>query len=306
MKRVGILLSSYNGEKYISQQIDSILAQEEVEVALYVRDDGSTDKTIDIVGDYQSNHDNIVLIKGDNIGVGPSFMELVYTAAEDFDYYAFADQDDIWDADKLSGAIRVLEDSGKMLYTSNQMCIDAQGNELGMRYGENEKVNTKFLEVFACNMLAGCTMVFTKELKQLLSQESRRPDNELLKCRIHDVWVINIAALYDSVVYDVKSHMQYRQHENNVVGAYSGGVKRELQNKINKLNNKESRNGRSRLAKEIVDKFSDVQMPEIIVRSANPKTMKNKLYLLMNMNSIISNSGEAKVGLALKLLFGLY
>lgn len=94
MYKVAVLLSTYNGSKYIKEQIDSILSQEGVNIDIYIRDDESTDETVNIIYEYKSN--NIFLTEGKNIGVGNSFMELLYSVPEIYDYYAFADQDDIW------------------------------------------------------------------------------------------------------------------------------------------------------------------------------------------------------------------
>lgn len=93
--KVIVLMSTYNGEKYLKEQIDSILNQVKVEVFLMIRDDGSSDNTIAILKEYERQNRNIKIIKGKNIGVGNSFMQLLYNSAE-AEYYAFADQDDVW------------------------------------------------------------------------------------------------------------------------------------------------------------------------------------------------------------------
>ena len=132
MYKVAVLLSTYNGSKYIKEQIDSILSQEGVNIDIYIRDDGSTDETVNIIYEYKSN--NIFLTEGKNIGVGNSFMELLYSVPEIYDYYAFADQDDIWSEKKTRIAIEVLQKNKKHLYASNQELIDKSGKSLGLRY----------------------------------------------------------------------------------------------------------------------------------------------------------------------------
>ena len=102
MDKVAILMSTYNGEKYLDEQIGSILAQEGVDVTLYIRDDGSSDRTAEIIKYYCKRYHNVSFTQGENLGVGNSFMQLVYDAKDVYDYYAFADQDDIWLRDKLS------------------------------------------------------------------------------------------------------------------------------------------------------------------------------------------------------------
>ena len=117
MYRVAVLMSTYNGERYLKEQIDSILDQEGVDTALYIRDDESADQTVQIIEEYRKKYPGkIHLLKGRNKGPGRSFMELVYKVPDDYDYYAYSDQDDIWLTDKLEEGIRFLNESGKELY----------------------------------------------------------------------------------------------------------------------------------------------------------------------------------------------
>lgn len=95
MKKVQVLLSSFNGERYIQKQLDTIFAQRGVEVSCIVRDDGSSDRTVQIIKNYQKKQLALQLIEGENLGWRRSFMELL-RLAEKADYYAFADQDDEW------------------------------------------------------------------------------------------------------------------------------------------------------------------------------------------------------------------
>ena len=114
MKNVLVLLSTYNGSRYLQEQIDSVLNQDGVKVVLLIRDDGSTDNTLEILDRNSLNHDNIFVITGSNCRSAASFMELVYEANRtypDFDYYAFCDQDDVWCKDKLISAVNKLSES---------------------------------------------------------------------------------------------------------------------------------------------------------------------------------------------------
>ena len=101
MKTVYVMLSSYNGEKYIAEQIDSILHQTGVSVTLAIRDDGSSDGTGEILRRYASENENVKVAFGENVGYAKSFFELIKTSPEGFDYYALSDQDDVWTEDKL-------------------------------------------------------------------------------------------------------------------------------------------------------------------------------------------------------------
>ena len=95
MKKILVLMSTYNGEKYVDTQIKSVLNQKNVNVKIYIRDDGSSDKTVDIIKKY--NDERITFFEGQNKGATDSFFELIKKAPLDFDYYAFCDQDDYWE-----------------------------------------------------------------------------------------------------------------------------------------------------------------------------------------------------------------
>ena len=100
-----VILSTYNGEKYISKQIDSIFAQKGVDVTCYIRDDGSSDGTVRCIENLQKRYPKLLLEKGQNEGWRKSFMDALY-ACGDADFYAFSDQDDIWFENKLERAVQ--------------------------------------------------------------------------------------------------------------------------------------------------------------------------------------------------------
>ena len=107
MKKVCVLMSTYNGEKYLKEQIDSILKQKGVKVNLLVRDDGSTDNTLSLLEEYKKKG-LLDYCCGSNMKPARSFMELL-SIAPDSDYYAFSDQDDYWEHDKLFNAVKNTE-----------------------------------------------------------------------------------------------------------------------------------------------------------------------------------------------------
>ena len=143
---VAVVMSTYNGQRFLRKQIDSIMNQKRIAVSLYIRDDGSKDNTVSIIKKYKEN--NIHLIKGQNVGVGNSFMNCLYSAPRNFDYYCFADQDDIWDEDKISTAIDKIKDvMHPALYCSNQRLVDAEGNTIGHRYENGEKPDLRPMKI---------------------------------------------------------------------------------------------------------------------------------------------------------------
>lgn len=299
--KVAVIMSTYNGEKYIREQIESIFLQKGVFVHLYVRDDGSTDSTKTILLDAQAKYKNIRLYFESNVGVGNSFMKCLYNAGEEYDFYAFSDQDDIWLSEKLTKAIELLEEKNKELYCSNQLCIDQNGNVIGMRYAAIPKYGV--LDCLTNNMISGCTFVFSKKLYKVIN--SHKASEELLRKRIHDVWVAEIAALSDCLIYDKKSYILYRQHDNNVVGAYTDNrIMSRLKRKYKKINNPEKRNGRSALAKEIYKKFPEFRENEIIKYAAFADTFCGKLDLIKNRKLFTENSSALEF--VMYVVAGLY
>ena len=223
MKRpvVLVLMSTYNGERFLKEQIDSILSQEGVDVRLLVRDDGSKDQTQAILSDYASKHQNISWKACENVGFVKSFSALVSMAlASDSpaDFYAFADQDDIWMPHKLATACSVLsmKDNAKPhLFTSNSMQIDAEGHELGLFHkGPEPKFRKGNVLVFGTEQ--GCSMVFNRKAMELYAECEP-------KLTWHDRWMYHICYFLGSVTYDHRPLFYYRRHENNALANHHAG-----------------------------------------------------------------------------------
>ena len=223
MKRpvVLVLMSTYNGERFLKEQIDSILSQEGVDVRLLVRDDGSKDQTQTFLSDYASKHQNISWKACENVGFVKSFSALVSMAlASDSpaDFYAFADQDDIWLPNKLATACSVLsmKDNAKPhLFTSNSMQIDAEGHELGLFHkGPEPKFRKGNVLVFGTEQ--GCSMVFNRKAMELYAECEP-------KLTWHDRWMYHICYFLGSVTYDHRPLFYYRRHENNALANHHAG-----------------------------------------------------------------------------------
>lgn len=208
-----VLLSTYNGEKYLEEQLESLRRQEGVELKILVRDDGSKDRTHEILNKWQDKG-LLTWYTGENKGPAQSFMDLLYNAPE-ADYYAFCDQDDVWLPDKLKVAAEKLEEISNVnsiptMYFSTTMLVDAQLNEIGIN---KINYNFSFGEALLRNPATGCTMVINRVLQKYLI--NRKPDF----VSMHDSWAYRVClALNGQIVYDPTSHILYRQHGNNVVG----------------------------------------------------------------------------------------
>lgn len=217
MKNVLVLLSTYNGEKYLREQIDTLLSQRAVDLTILVRDDGSKDGTINIIEEYERITGKIILIKGENCGSCNSFLKLMIEAcrfSETYDYYAFCDQDDVWLEDKLEVAINVLEKNNTVeipsLYMSAYQMVDESLNKI---HTSLKKPIISLPAALAANCATGCTMVFNRNL--LESAITDFTSNLIM----HDYWVYLVCLIRGGYVfYDSNSHILYRQHGNNVIG----------------------------------------------------------------------------------------
>ena len=208
-KKVKVLLSSYNGEKYIAEQLDSILNQTYRNIEIYVRDDGSKDRTLEILKSYEEKG-LIHLERGKNVGFVKSFFRLIENAGE-ADYYAFSDQDDVWLPNKIEMAIEKLanEDMTKpVLYFSNYDYYDGELNFLAHHDGKEPKISFRN-SIVDCVSL-GFNSVFNKTAHDITVQAMPK------KSTGHDWWMYMLCSGLGKVIYDERTTVKYRRHNANV------------------------------------------------------------------------------------------
>ena len=212
---VCVVMATYNGEKYLREQIDSLINQNGVQVSILIRDDGSIDKTTEILEEYQSRS-QLKWYTGEHLNVQKGYLNLLKNAPN-ADYYAFCDQDDVWDANKLLIAITELEELPKdkpLLYYCGQKLVDENLNLLSVH-----SINTKRSDYtnFLISNVAGCTAVFNRELVDAIN--SKNPEFILM----HDSWIFKVCLALGGKYYaDSSAYINYRQHGNNVAGLNNG------------------------------------------------------------------------------------
>ena len=206
--KVCVLMSTYNGEKYVKRQIETLLYQKEVDISIVIRDDGSSDSTVDVIKKIESPR--ITIIEGENLGFAQSFWNIL-KIVDGYDYYAFCDQDDIWCNNKLIEAIKKIRDYNMpALYTSDVIAVDSKENIIKKNaFGVQGVINYK--ESLIKSILPGCTFVFNKQLKKELCKY----DGYLIS---HDWITYAIANLLGIVIFDRNSYIYYRIHDNNTIG----------------------------------------------------------------------------------------
>lgn len=215
MKSVLVMMSTYNGAKYLREQLDSLLCQENVEVYIYIRDDGSSDNTVDIIKEYSEKNSCIDFEVGENLGYAKSFWTL-FTHENKYDYYAFADQDDVWHNDKLYKAVEFMEKGQTdvpLLYTSDVISVNDSGETLNKHtFGVKESIN--FYQSLQKSILPGCTFVFNNSAFSIIQKFNGYMES-------HDWAVYCIVSAFGKVLFDQVSHINYRIHESNAIGKSS-------------------------------------------------------------------------------------
>ena len=212
--RLAVLMSSYNGEKFIARQLDSILAQEgDFTLDIIVRDDGSADTTRDILQAY-ADAGKLRWYTGENLKPAKSFLDLLYQNPG-YDFYAFADQDDYWYPEKLQTALSaIVQEEKPAVAFCNARLTDGSLNPLG-RNVYKRPPQKDFYSLLVGSNIIGCTMVFNESLARLV-QEKPLPGEIFM----HDSYLLQLCALEGgSIFYDEAPHMDYCQHGGNVVGA---------------------------------------------------------------------------------------
>lgn len=208
--QVTVLLATYNGEMYLKEQIDSILNQTYPDVQILASDDGSTDKTAELLSAHQ-----IKTLNGPRGGFAENFFHLIQNAPDECAFYAYSDQDDVWHRDKLQRAMDALEatdETQPALYCSRTALVDETLAPLG--YSPLFEKKPHFLNALVQNIAGGNTMVFNRAALQLLRQ-TKNPKQIVA----HDWWTyLLVTGAGGTVIYDAKPSLCYRQHQGNLIG----------------------------------------------------------------------------------------
>ena len=249
--KILVLMSAYNGEAYIRQQIDSVLAQDiDAQLQLLIRDDGSTDATQAIVQEYQAAG-KLSWYAGENLGPERSFWHLIQTAPE-ADFYALCDQDDVWLPDKLSRAVKQLGKAQADLYCSAFIATDADLNPIE-HYHSPLNQYTDYAHSLIYSTAAGCTFVFTHKARTA----AMAYDMERHPAIIHD-WLLHkiVTITGGKMIFDPVGSIYYRQHGHNTIGAQKNGLQG-LAVRVKRFLCGGSRGVRSGCAKALLDVYGD-------------------------------------------------
>lgn len=216
--QVAILLATFNGQSFLSQQLESIAQQTDADWHVYASDDGSRDDTLSLLQRYQKSwgQQRLSIAQGPQRGFAANFLSLACQPAMTADFYAYADQDDIWYPDKLSRALQWFKSIPALqpaLYCSRTRLLDAQGHPVGLStlFSRPPSFAHALLQVIA----GGNTMVFNQAARHLLCTAG-----SLCGAYSHDWWTYLLVSGCGGIVfYDKTPTVDYRQHDHNVSGS---------------------------------------------------------------------------------------
>ncbi len=222
---ITILMAVYNGEKYLTDQIESILAQTVGEWKLVIQDDCSSDNTVCIARRYADRYpDKIVILQRDmpSGSAKANFFSMIEYA--DTDYIMTCDQDDIWFPDKIEITLKKMLELEKkvgvdlpVLVHTDLMVVDSHMNVLCkslFKYENLDKRKDKLNNLLIQNIVTGCTVMANRVLIEKINS-NKEPDNAIM----HDWWFALIAAAFGCLGFVDVPTVKYRQHRNNEVGA---------------------------------------------------------------------------------------
>lgn len=206
-------MSTYNGEKYLRTQLESLLRQEKYPLNILIRDDGSTDNTLKIIDSYKQKYNNIRYYQGENKGPAKSFMEMLMNLNDIYDYYFFCDQDDFWMPNKIAKAIDTFKTNNPAMYYSATELVDSQLIHIGYQFRDSQFANSLYHSFLRGSLISGCTICFNTSLYKIIRLYN--PHTLIM----HDCWIHRLCLSIGGTIYsDSHSYIKYRQHTSNVLG----------------------------------------------------------------------------------------
>lgn len=217
---VAVLMCTFNGERFLAEQIESILMQDHTNFRIYVSDDGSTDGTNAILEAYQTRlgEERLMILRGPGEGFAANFLSLLRHPQIEADCYAFADQDDVWETNKLRNAVSLIarEPAGlPVVYSSRARLVDVCNVEIGL--SREFRRPPSFRNAIIQSIGGGNTMVIDCWARDLACRA------ELCPVVSHDWWLyMLVTGAGGKMIFDTVPAVRYRQHEGNLVGMNVG------------------------------------------------------------------------------------
>ena len=265
MKKVAVLVSTYNGEKYIGAQLDSIINQTYADIDIYVRDDGSSDNTLEVLKKYNKDKKIILMKSNENLGYPEAFYEMMRNV-DKHDYYSFSDQDDIWEENKIEIAVNKLnntKDGKPALFFANYEVTDMNLKHIRNSVGPSEEPGFKY-SLFS-SLGLGFTYVLNHSAFELVL------NNRSVKNITKDVWIGMLVSAFGDVYFDDKCCAKHRRNP----GAYSSQDTTFLSIQKDRFR-KFFRNDGFKNIKSVIQEFYDIFKDKL--KNEEKKTLELFLY----------------------------
>lgn len=228
MCHIEVIMSTFNGKQNVVRQLDSILEQKGVDVSVLIRDDGSTDGTLELLKQYCAAHNNVRVIPGKNVGWRKSFL-CGLELSEKADYYAYSDQDDVWLPNKLEKCVDILEseksDEPSMVHCNRYSCdeelkpFEVQSMKIPKPMSKKNALTQEYAQ--------GCTIVMNAAARKLVTRI--RPDDRAA----HDFWT-GLICYYFGEVYYLDERLIYHIRYNDSA-SFAGDIKGGQRNRFKQL-----------------------------------------------------------------------
>lgn len=219
--KVSVAMATYNGEKYIKEQISTILDNLRECDELIISDDGSTDNTINIIKEFKD--ERIKFLEGPKKGLKKNFENAINNTTGD--YIFLTDQDDIWMHDKVKEMLDVFKSSNYILIQHDAIVVDENDRVIFESFAEHRKVKTGIIKNLIKNSYHGCCIAFKKELKDKILPI---PNNIYL----HDQWIGMIAELEGKTYFLDKKLIKYRRHSDNTSSFKHLSIPKMIKNRV--------------------------------------------------------------------------
>ena len=220
---ISVCIATYNGEKYLRSQLDSIIKQLSDKDEIVISDDGSSDSTIDIITEYHMRFKNIVFLNGPRKGVVKNFENAFQHARGD--YIFFSDQDDVWTDKKVETVMACFRQTGCDLVVHDAYIVDADCKIIEESFFEHRNSRKGFYQNIWKNSFLGCCMAVKKEVFRVALPF---PD----KIEMHDWWVGLITEKIGKTVFLKDKLLYYRRHGNNVSSFHHYPIPKMITNRL--------------------------------------------------------------------------
>jgi len=295
-------MSTYNGKKFLQEQINSILNQNgDFSLSLLVRDDGSTDGTTELLEQY-SKEGKLSWYSENNLGPAKSFMNLLKRAGCSYDYYAFSDQDDVWSNNKISEALKKLNKiTTPAVYCCNAKLVNEKLIPSGKKCNDN-RFHPSFIGILTGGGIQGATMVFNHHLAKIIISKPV-PNN----IKLHDYYVsIVCLAVGGTLIYDRNSYILYRQHNGNVFGL-NKGIVNTIKNRIYMIGNCKGIFDIEKTSQHLLTEYGDFlndKNKKILEQIASYKSNLIKRFRTMLLKGIGNGRFNFSITIRLSILLG--